>query len=330
MNDCKPELGKNIKLSGFVDGNPVPTFIIDTEHRVVCWNRACAALTGIPAEAMLGTRDHWRAFYPTERPIMADLILDGSLDDVRYFYHKKFQPSELIPGAWEAEDFFPDCGADGRWLYFTAARVLDDEGRLVGAIETLQDITERRRAESALQEKEAFLAQVVESNSVATMVIDREHRITHWNRACAALTGLPADNVLVSRDHWRPSFPGARPFLADMVLDGDIEADFHRFYRSDLFKSELVEGAFEAEEFFHEEGESGKWLYFTAAPLHGQDGEIIGAVLRTRVGVKPLYISSGHRISLESAVSWVMACTGKYRLPETTRWAHRFAAGPAA
>jgi len=56
------------------------------------------------------------------------------------------------------------------------------------------------------------------------------------------------------------------------------------------------------------------------------DGEEeIGAVLRTRNGVKPLYISSGHRICLESAISMVLACTTRYRLPETTRTAHRLA-----
>jgi deoxyribonuclease V len=48
-------------------------------------------------------------------------------------------------------------------------------------------------------------------------------------------------------------------------------------------------------------------------------GETIGAVLRTRPGVKPLYISPGHRISLDSALRFVMSCTTKYRLPETTR-----------
>jgi deoxyribonuclease V len=57
-----------------------------------------------------------------------------------------------------------------------------------------------------------------------------------------------------------------------------------------------------------------------------KDGsETIGAVLRTRKGVKPLFISPGHRIGLESAIAWVMACVTRYRLPETTRWAHRLA-----
>lgn len=57
-------------------------------------------------------------------------------------------------------------------------------------------------------------------------------------------------------------------------------------------------------------------------------GETIGAVLRTRVQVKPVYVSLGHCISLDSAIDMVMACTTRYRLPETTRWAHRLASGP--
>ncbi len=59
-------------------------------------------------------------------------------------------------------------------------------------------------------------------------------------------------------------------------------------------------------------------------------GDTIGAVLRTRVGVKPLYVSVGHRVSLTSAVGFVMACVTRYRLPETTRWAHRLASGSPA
>jgi deoxyribonuclease V len=60
-----------------------------------------------------------------------------------------------------------------------------------------------------------------------------------------------------------------------------------------------------------------------------KDGtDTIGAVLRTRTGVKPLYVSIGHRVSLDAAVGFVLACTTRYRLPETTRWAHRLASSP--
>jgi len=65
----------------------------------------------------------------------------------------------------------------------------------------------------------------------------------------------------------------------------------------------------------------GAWV-----PLRDRD-EIIGAVLRTRRGVKPLFISPGHRISLPSAVYYTLACTTRYRLPETTRRAHHLASG---
>ncbi len=63
----------------------------------------------------------------------------------------------------------------------------------------------------------------------------------------------------------------------------------------------------------------GSWV-----PL--RDGEeVVGAVLRSRAGVRPLYISSGHRISLASAIDYVLRCVTRYRLPETTRWADRIA-----
>lgn len=59
-------------------------------------------------------------------------------------------------------------------------------------------------------------------------------------------------------------------------------------------------------------------------PLIDKD-ERIGAVLRTRPKTKPLYISLGHRISLNRAIEYVMSCTTRYRLPETTRWADKLA-----
>jgi deoxyribonuclease V len=57
------------------------------------------------------------------------------------------------------------------------------------------------------------------------------------------------------------------------------------------------------------------------------DGEVIGAALCTRPGSHPIYVSIGHRVSLKSAVTLVMQCTTRYRLPETTRIAHRLASG---
>jgi len=57
------------------------------------------------------------------------------------------------------------------------------------------------------------------------------------------------------------------------------------------------------------------------------DGEIIGAALRTKNGVRPIFISVGHKIDLQNAISWVLACCRGYRLPEPTRYAHMAAGG---
>ncbi len=73
----------------------------------------------------------------------------------------------------------------------------------------------------------------------------------------------------------------------------------------------------------HEEPapEKGNWV-----PLH-DDGEVIGAVVRSRTNVKPIFVSIGHRVDLETAVDVVLGCCTKYKLPETTRYAHRVAGG---
>src|SRR3989338_3686599 len=143
------------RLAQIVNGLSVAAFVIDRDHIVTHWNRACEAMTGTSASEVVGTRQQWRAFYVSERPVMADLILDNAIEaDVDRFYHGKFRPAALIGGAYEAEDFFGTFGERGRWLFFTAAPIRDAQGRVVGAIETLKDVTERRGAAAALKESE--------------------------------------------------------------------------------------------------------------------------------------------------------------------------------
>jgi deoxyribonuclease V len=57
------------------------------------------------------------------------------------------------------------------------------------------------------------------------------------------------------------------------------------------------------------------------------NGEVIGAVVRTRTNVKPVFVSIGHRVDLETAIDYVLGCCTRYKLPETTRWAHKVAGG---
>lgn len=80
---------------------------------------------------------------------------------------------------------------------------------------------------------------------------------------------------------------------------------------------------------YREPGEKkGSWTRLRASRQHEEErGQSIGAVVRTRDGVSPLFVSIGHRVDLPSAVSLVLDCAPRYRLPETIRWAHRVAGG---
>lgn len=275
----QPPNNQGMDLVQLVEGNPVATIVIDAQHRVTHWNRACAVLTGVPTEEMIGQTEQWRAFYAEPRPILADLIVNGALEgDVDEFYHGKFRRSELIEGAFEAEDFFPSFGQGGRWLYFTAAPIRNAAGEMCGAIETLQDVTERRVAEAALRENEARLAQIVQGNSVATLVIDLEHRITHWNHACEMVTGTKASDVLGTNLQWQAFYPSARPIMADLVLDGATDSAVDRLYHGRFSPSILVDGGYEAEDFFPHFGDGGRWLFFTAAPIRNSAGQVVGAI----------------------------------------------------
>lgn len=141
-------------LARVFDASPVATFALDIHHQVTQWNRACEALTGIAREDIVGTRLQWMAFYSEERSVLADLILSKDSAELARLYGGKFKPSELISGAFEATDFFPNFGRTGKWLYFTAAPIYDETDQLVGAIETLQDVSLQHEAEEALRESE--------------------------------------------------------------------------------------------------------------------------------------------------------------------------------
>ena len=154
-----PQSGSHWHL---LEGSSIATFVIDHQHHVIFWNRACEFVTGLAARDVVGTDRHWSAFYPAQRPLMADLILDGAdPDEVSRHYGDLWRQSNVIAGAYESEGFFPAMGADGTWIFFTASPLFDSDGRTVGAIETLQDISARKQAEDSLRAHKENLEVIV-------------------------------------------------------------------------------------------------------------------------------------------------------------------------
>lgn len=145
-------------LSRVTDGSPIATFVIDKQHRITHWNTAIASLSVTSVQEMVGTDKQWQAFYAEKRPTMADLIVDGaSASAIEVYYQGKYKKSQLIDGAYEALDFFPALGDHGKWLHFTASPIKDEDGEIIGAIETLEDITEEKQ----LQENMHYYAQLI-------------------------------------------------------------------------------------------------------------------------------------------------------------------------
>jgi signal transduction histidine kinase len=139
-------------LAKIVNGSAIPLFVINKEHQITHWNSALEALSGRKAEDVIGKDDHWKSFYSEKRPSLADLIVNGaSAQEIEVYYHDKFKKSVLINGAYEAEGFFPALGRKGRWLHFTASPIRDENGEIIGAIETLIDTTERKVLENNLR-----------------------------------------------------------------------------------------------------------------------------------------------------------------------------------
>ena len=183
-------------LSHIVEGSSVATFVIDKEHRITHWNRACENLTGIPSSEVVGTNRQWSPFYFEERPIMADIVVDRVPDEeIAKYYGVKYGKPALIEGAYEAEDFFPHFGTGGRWLFFTAAPLRDPKGNVMGAIETLQDITERKQAEEAVKESERRYRDLFDSASEAIFIRDLKGFILEANQAASDLTGYTVDEL---------------------------------------------------------------------------------------------------------------------------------------
>jgi len=185
------------KIFQIVDKNPIPTLVIDNKHIITHWNKALERITGLSAEEMVGTKKQWKVFYSKERPILVDLLVDNrSENDIITSNSNKYHKSSLVEDAYEGEGFFPHLGDDGKWFFFTAAPLRKVNGITIGAIESLQDITERKQTEEKLRNSEEKYRNLVEMAPDATITVDLEGIITSCNTAALKMIELPKDEYI--------------------------------------------------------------------------------------------------------------------------------------
>jgi diguanylate cyclase (GGDEF)-like protein len=129
----------------------IPAFVLDTQCRVIIWNRACERLTGMGADEVLGTREHWRSFFNEKRPTLADMVVlnrseDGARRDPR-------DGADGPPATQLCTEHWCDMPRSGRrYLAADACPVFDDQRRLLAVVETLRDMTAEKTAQIALEQ----------------------------------------------------------------------------------------------------------------------------------------------------------------------------------
>ena len=145
----KPE--QKILAANLVEHLVTPTFVLDKEGKVIIWNRACEKLTGLKAEEVIGTKDHWRAFYSRERLCLADVIVQGRTDELGELYAVHAHRSIHGTG-YKVENWCVMPRTRSR-LYLTAdaGPIYGEQGELIAVVQTMRYSTDYKKAQSALE-----------------------------------------------------------------------------------------------------------------------------------------------------------------------------------
>ncbi len=175
------------RLAGIFDHLPDATFVIDAGGRVIAWNKAVEAMTGVPASEVLGKGNYAHAlpFYGVRRPILADLVLKPDAGIESLYTNLRRQGQTLV-----AETHLPNLGHGGIYVWAKATALYDAQGRLVGAIESVRDTTDRRRAEEERLRLESQMQQVQKLESLGVLAGGIAHDFNNLLMAVLGNAGL--------------------------------------------------------------------------------------------------------------------------------------------
>lgn len=165
-------LEEKIFAENLMDNTAIAAFVLNKEHKVVLWNKACEELTGVLSADVIGTGDHWRPFYPGKRPTMADIVIDGDYRSVPDLYGTHTR-SPLLEGGFQAEGWYENMNGMNRYILFEAAPIYNSRGELSFAIETLQDISRRKKTEEELEIYKSRLEDEVRERTLELMGANR-------------------------------------------------------------------------------------------------------------------------------------------------------------
>jgi PAS domain S-box-containing protein len=147
--------GSEQRLADIIDFLPDATLVIDREGKIIAWNHAMEAMLGVKAKDMLGKGNCEYAipFYGERRPILIDLVTQPQEEIDKRYAHMEKRPGGVLMG----ESYIPNLKGGEFYFFGAAAPLYDQKGNLVGAIECIRDITERKRLE---EEREKLIREL--------------------------------------------------------------------------------------------------------------------------------------------------------------------------
>ena len=197
-------------IDTIIERSPLPTFVIDREHRVIQWNRACQQMTGIALEEIVGKNVH-SSLCVDNQWSLADIIIEDP-DSVG----ERFPGSVLSKtdsGHIEVEMSLPAV-KEGIQAIITAAPIVDINGSIKGAIETIQDVTNLQEGTSKVYDN---LDRVVESPSNPVFKIDSRGKISFWNKACEENFGY-SSSMMIGGSPLRFVSKSTRPGFKETIV----------------------------------------------------------------------------------------------------------------
>ncbi|MFH1481254.1 MAG: PAS domain S-box protein, partial [Pseudomonadota bacterium] len=208
------------RLAQIINFLPDATFVIDNEGKVIAWNRAIEKMTGIKAQEMLGKGNYEYAipFYGERRPVLIDIVgkWDKEIEE-KYQYVKK-EGESLV-----SETYDPLVHPEG-FLWNKASLLYDHNGEVIGAIESIRDISERKKSEEALRESEKKYRTVLDSNPDPVVAYDMEGKVIYLNRAFARVFGWSLDEQIGKKiDNFVPeeNWPETRMMINKVTVLGE-------------------------------------------------------------------------------------------------------------
>lgn len=258
-----------------IDFLPDATLVISRDGRVLAWNNAMETLTGVPAKEMLGRGDYEYAipFYKKRRPILADLVFMPEAE-----LEEKYDTVERIGDTLVVDIFIPEFKPGGVYLWAKASPLYDPHGKVIGAIETIRDITGRKLAEQEMARTTREMAEIIDFLPDATLVIDLEGKVIAWNKAMEEMTGVPAGSMIGKGDYEYaiPFYRERRPILVNLVFmpEEELEEKYDFVERiGDTLVVDIFIPTFRP---------GGIYLWAKASPLYDTDGKVIGAIETVR------------------------------------------------